>query len=155
MITFNHHLPITKSMIFEACFKESLRLGLREKREIILPGVGVWMSLDGKLIGETYGICPVHLKEDIPGISELHINKIKSLYVYSTAILPKYRGNGYARMLKAYFIGYCRNFYKHLIGHAREGASLELNKRFGAKVVRSFDDWYGTGETYRMYCLDL
>jgi hypothetical protein len=40
-------------------------------------------------------------------------------------------------------------------GHARPGASQQLNAKFGAVFVQDFPDWYGTGERYKLYRIAL
>jgi hypothetical protein len=42
-----------------------------------------------------------------------------------------------------------------VIGHARPGGSLALNKEFGAMFSTQHPDWYGTGETYTFYEMPL
>jgi hypothetical protein len=45
--------------------------------------------------------------------------------------------------------------FKRIFGHARPGPSQELNKKFGAKMGKTYKDWFGTGEDYRIYVLPL
>ncbi|PYN72825.1 MAG: hypothetical protein DMD96_33990 [Candidatus Rokuibacteriota bacterium] len=59
-------------------------------------------------------------------------------------------------ILKAYVLG--RAFeagYQWVVGHAKEGASVGLNLRFGAELRRRHANWSGTGDPYRFYVLKL
>jgi hypothetical protein len=73
--------------------------------------------------------------------------------VYSTTILPKFQGKGYANILKAYFYGFMSTQnYDYILGHARiSSGSLKLNEKFGAKQIQEFEDWFKTGETFVLY----
>jgi len=76
--------------------------------------------------------------------------------VYSTTILQRYEGQGFGKILKAYVLG--RAFeagYQWVVGHAKEGASVALNRFFGAKLLRRHVNWSDTGDAYRFYELKL
>ncbi len=45
--------------------------------------------------------------------------------------------------------------YEWVVGHAKEGGSVALNRRFGAALRRRHANWYGTGEPFRFYVLKL
>ena len=60
------------------------------------------------------------------------------------------------KILKAYVLG--RAFeagYQWVVGHAKEGASVALNRFFGAKLLRRHVNWSDTGDAYRFYELKL
>jgi hypothetical protein len=76
--------------------------------------------------------------------------------VYSTTILRQYEGRGLGASLKAYVLG--RAFeagYRWVVGHAKEGGSVALNRRLGAELRQRHANWYGTGEPFRFYALKL
>ena len=80
----------------------------------------------------------------------------KAIYVYSTAIIPTFRGQGLAKVLKANFLGRAvASGFEVAIGHAKEGASLAVNEYFGATRSQKHVDWYGTGSAYWFYSLPL
>lgn len=148
-------------MIFEECFHPNLQSGSIEDKEWLLYDYAahrLWIYVDGELAGETYG-CVVHdmLKEDdnVEGIELLNIDYLDTIYIFSTAILPKFRGTGLSKILKAYSLGMLSRDYTTVIGHARQGVSIKLSTDFGARIVKQFDDWYDTGEPYFLYQLDL
>lgn len=151
-ITFRFHYPIERTMAFELEYHSNLRLKLPEKRDLLLrkSAITIWMLVDGKLVGETYGV-PWGGKDDMLGFPR----DPDAIYCYSNTILGKYQGKGYGAILKAAFIGRVSRDYKRIYGHARPGASQELNKKFGAEMGKTYKDWFGTGEDYRIYVLAL
>jgi hypothetical protein len=151
-IAFHFQYPIERTMAFELEYHPNLRLKLPEKRDLLLgeSAITIWMLVDGKLVGETYGV-PWSGKDDMLGFPR----DPEAIYCYSNTILGKYQGKGYGAILKAAFIGRVSRDYKRIYGHARPGASQELNKKFGAKMGKTYKDWFGTGEDYRIYVLEL
>ena len=151
-------------MVFEHRYHPELALPLDQKRYWLRKrgAIAVWMYEPGpsrRLIGESYGV-PVRAvlaDDDSAGTADLRpFSRRRALYVYSTTILKRYEGGGYGKILKAYMLG--RAFeagYRWVVGHAKEGASVALNVRFGAEVGRRHRNWYGTGDAYRFYVLKL
>ena len=165
IIQFKQSIPIEYTLVFESVYPENLRFDLEEKRELFSePTVGsVYLIADGKVIGECYYIDLHQMKdwepdEDQPedGLVDYYTSPGETLYVYSTTILPEYQHMGFGRMLKTWVLSMAKaRGYKYVVGHARSGGSMALNKSFGAKIERSFDNWYGTGETYYLYTITL
>ncbi len=78
------------------------------------------------------------------------------MYVLSTTILSAFQGRGLGKVLKAYFLGLVSQAgFPLVLGHAREGRSVALNRSFGAAIHRAHPDWGGSGETYYFYTLQL
>jgi GNAT superfamily N-acetyltransferase len=157
--------PLRDTMVFERRYHRELAMSLTDKRDLLRErgAIAVWMYASGplrRLIGESYGI-PVRalLAEYDDGEGDedlLPFAKERALYVYSTTVLRRYEGRGLGTILKAYMLG--RAFeagYRWVVGHAREGASVALNVRFGAELGRRDPNWYGTGDAYRFYVLKL
>jgi len=149
-------------MAFEREYHRNLRMSLAEKRELLgaRRAIAIWMYEKRRkaLIGETYGVpIRVALADVDEGTADLRrFAKTRTLYVYSTTILPQFRGTGLGKILKAYLLG--RAFeagYKFVVGHARQGASAALNVGFGAELRRRHANWYGTGEHYWFYVQKL
>jgi hypothetical protein len=149
-ITFRFHYPIERTMAFEREYHPNLRLTLPEKRELLQSAITIWMLEGGKLVGETYGVRWA-AKEEMPGFAP----DPEAVYCYSNTILRKYQGKGYGAILKAAFIGRVSRDFKRIYGHARPGPSQALNKKFGAKMGKTYKNWFGTGEDYRVYVLHL
>ena len=159
-LSFSNRWNLSKTMVFEKCFHRNLRLSLSEKRALLKASECVWLY-DGrtrKLIGETYGTPVSYALRDVDEATE-DIRRFKGLpaiYIYSVAILPRFRGRGLSKILTAYFLGQvARSGYKWIIAHSRVGASCELYRAFGARFLSTHRDWYGTGEVYRFWVLRL
>ena len=150
-ITFRSHYPIPRTMDFEKEYHLNLRLSLPEKEHLLKHALTIWMLEDGKLVGETYGVSldgKFEMPEGCPKDPE-------AIYCYSTTILSKYKNKGYGRILKANFLGRVARDFRRVYGHARPGPSQRLNQSFGAKLGKTYKNWYGTGENYRIYILHL
>jgi GNAT superfamily N-acetyltransferase len=153
IITFEEYLPIEDTMVFEDVFEEELQLDEDEKSKIINAGWPLWMFVDGELAGETYGIRLRTLKEEIEDCKNLDKN---SVYCYSTALLPKFRGKNLGPILKAYWIGMMRGMHQRaIIGHATSSQAKKLNEMFGAQFGNVHTMWYGTERTAVFYWINL
>lgn len=165
IIQFKESITIEDTLVFESVYPENLQFDLEEKRGLFSePTVGsVYLLGDDNLIGESYFIDLHQMKdwgpdEDQPddGLVDYYTSPGETLYVYSTTILPEYQHRGFGRMLKTWVLSMAKaRGYKYVVGHARSCGSMALNKSFGAKIERSFDNWYGTGETYHLYRIEL
>jgi len=145
-------------MVMEECFHPNLRGSLYLKRETLKYCCHtVWLFANGELIGETYGaqVSELLLHDSLPGLDTVRIDKDKTIYIYSTAIRPAWQGEGLGKILKAYSLGLLRGYFKTVLGHAKEGASIALNQFFGAEIKQRFDNWYDTGQPYYFYKMDL
>ena len=149
-ITFKFKYPIGRTMAFEREHHKNLRLTLRDKRDLLKRAVVIWMFEDGKLVGEAYGL-PLDGKDEMPGCPK----DPHSIYCYSNTILGEHKGKGYGSILKAAFIGRVSRDFRRIYGHARPGASQALNRKFGARFLRTERNWFQTGEDYRLYVLPL
>lgn len=159
---FSTYYPFPLTMVFEELYDEKLRFTVKDKLEFEESGGTFIYLIDSdtnKLIGETYYL-PVDLIKDVDddlikkGL-EPYLDK-NAVYVYSNSILPEYQGKGYGTLLKSYLLGHLKSQnYNFTLGHARRSGSIQLNEKFGAKVVRSYDNWYGTGETVDLYIQTL
>jgi GNAT superfamily N-acetyltransferase len=156
VITFHYALPLEQTMAFEALYSEGERLDLAEKQQMRdTPGaIFLWMSVDGELAGETYGI---PLERSSPGLEELpESERQAAIHCYSNSMLPPFQRQGLGTILKAHWLGMASaKGYKAVYGYARPGASQKLNASLGAVFLRGFPNWYGTGEEYKLYRLSL
>lgn len=140
---FTTSWPLEQTMVFEKLFHRHRQMTLREKRSVLAGAECVWLY-DGRtreLVGETYGVPVDRLDEEGEE---------------GTAILPAFREQGWAKILKAFFLGrVSQKGFRFAIGHARAGTSIGLNEFFGGRRVRARRNWYGSGETYYFYVLTL
>ncbi len=158
-ITFRYTMPIEETMAFELLYHSNLQMDVESKQHLIATygAIFVWMFVDGKLAGETYGIPVAGCDERIAGMDAIpEEEKRLAMYCYSNTLLPPYHGLGYSDVMKAHWLGLVAGRgYQYVFGHARPGPSQALNARFGAEFLSEFGNWYGTGEAYRLYRLHL
>jgi hypothetical protein len=159
VIKFDYDVPLQQTLEFDSIYPKGLQFTLPEKEMIRnMPGaIFVWMRVDGTLAGEAYGVPVKDYNEPIEGLSDLtEKEKEAAIYCYSNTILPPFQKRGFGDILKAHWLGLVASKgFKTVYGHARPGASQALNAKFGAIFLAEFSDWYGTGETYKMYRLAL
>ncbi len=158
-IRFRYDVPLEETMEFEAVYHPGLQLELEEKREVWeTPGAFfVWMYVDGELAGESYGI-PLSSRTDL--IDDLLLLPVKekenAVCCFSNTILPAFQGKGYGSILKAHWLGLAAaKGFGVVYGHARPGGSQALNVKFGAVLLENLPNWFGSGEDYRKYRLEL
>jgi len=158
---FARDWDLEQTMVFESVYHENLRLNLETKRELLARCGCVWLYDAGtqELIGETYGFS---VRENLaflegPEADDVYpFREQPAVYVLSTTILPAFQGRGFGKVLKAFFLGTVSQAgFPLVLGHAREGRSVYLNRAFGATVHRAHPDWGGSGETYHFYTLRL
>lgn len=171
IITFKMNTPLRRTMQFEKCFHPNLRGTLDEKRNLREAGADFfYLCVDDVPVAETYFILTDLLAacEGGPEMEETGLTPYIShdiLYVFSLAVLPEYRGLGYAKILKSYFLGHIKSLtmtldamgkigVRKIIGHANQQAMC-LNSMFGAEVICPFHNWYDTGETAFLYEINL
>jgi len=154
-ITFKYDLPLTETMQFEDIYPEELQMDLVEKQEL-RDGKGsifVWMFVDNVCVGEAYGVPLSSLDEVVEGLSDADP---RAMYCYSNTVLPEYQGKGWGKMLKSHWLGLVKGKgFSTIYGHARPNGSQQLNDDFGVQWLEDFPDWYGTGETYKLYKLTI
>lgn len=74
----------------------------------------------------------------------------------SFTVLPKYRGQGWGHKLISLTIEWAINSnFKVFIGEARDGASWNIFKNFGAEEVLRYKNWSETNEEYISYKINL
>ncbi|HMD39293.1 MAG TPA: hypothetical protein VKH15_08430 [Candidatus Acidoferrum sp.] len=159
IIKFAYDVPLEQTMEFDSIYPKGLQFALSDKETLrsMSGGIFVWMLVDGALAGEAYGIPISEYDEPIEGLGDLSAQeKRDAIYCYSNTILPAFQRRGFGDILKSHWLGLVvSKGFKTVYGHARPGASQALNAKFGAVFLAEFPDWYGTGETYKMYRLDL
>ena len=103
-----------------------------------------WMLIDDVKVGccafERHADFQQDLREDgeNPGLAG-------SLYIASTAILPRFQGRGFGRMLKSWQIAYAwhHNFNRIVTNtRKRNTRMIHLNRMFGFKVIRTTRGYY-------------
>ena len=68
-----------------------------------------------------------------------------SLYIASTAILPRFQGHGFGRMLKAWQVAYAwRHKFNRIVTNTRKRNKpmIHLNRKFSFEVIRITPGYY-------------
>jgi ribosomal protein S18 acetylase RimI-like enzyme len=102
-----------------------------------------WMIVNGVKAGCCAFARDVDFEEDLPA-GENHLRR-GSLYIASTGILPRFQGLGFGRMLKCWEISYARyHGFARIVTNTRKRnrPMIELNKKFGFRVVRVSPGYY-------------
>lgn len=143
------------------CFDPNIRETTKSKRRLLtLDETIAFVAFDGdRVVGEAYGLSMAKYK-GFPDSQKLvrYYKKsgVEAMYLISLAVLPRYRNVGLGKALKISLMKEAKKLgYDVIVSHAREGAALELNKRLGARVIKPYPDWFGTGETYYLCEIDL
>jgi len=149
VVTFETNALLKDTTGFEDCYELPLPLDINEKQKILGSGISVWMSVNGKIAGETYGTSLKYLTEKIEDCSG---EGFYTIYCYSTTILPKFQGKHLSKILKAHWLGMCEG--RRIVGHATSPVMVEVNRFFGAKFGTVHKNWYGTKRTAHFYHID-
>ena len=95
-----------------------------------------WMIVDGA----TVGCCAFEHHLDFREYQEIENPSLRSsLYISTTGILPRFQGQGFGRLLKSWQLAYAQRhgFTRIVTNHrASNRRMIELNKRFGFRVIR-------------------
>ncbi len=143
-------------MVFEDSYEEELQMDRAFKQKIISSSDNaVWLFVDDQLAGETYGLTPRALKgatgEEIP---DLDPHDGKSIYCYSTTVIPEFRGKNLANILKGYWIGYVfGKGHDRIIGHATSEAMYHINRKFAAVFGTRHEHWFDTDRVAHFYTI--
>src|SRR5436853_331967 len=126
-IQFVSHVPVEETMFFEDAFPDVLALDLEDKREALKTAIARWMYVNRLLVGETYGHRMKDVDEPVPGVTDEDTrldsrwDPDRDLYVYTTGIADPFQGLGYAKILKAHFLGVLSGMgFRHVVGHSRK-----------------------------------
>ena len=152
MIKFTKQVRIEDSMVFEGYYEPGLKLSLEEKQDILEHGIYIYMLLDGQLAGEAYGAMLCDLDEEIEDCAG---ESPWSIYCYSTTILPPFQRKGWGTILKAFWLGQCREHTdsEWIIGHSTSPIIHSMNERFGAEHTVRHEKWYDTTRVAWFYKL--
>ncbi len=146
-ITFRSDVSLEATMVFEACYEPELAMKLADKAELRDTGwVAIWIFVDGRLAGETYGIRLENLDEEI---EDCAAQDPAAIYCYSTTILPEFQGKGLSKIIKAFWLGMVHPAV--VVGHATAPAIRRIVEEFGAEILATHQSWYGTGREAAFY----
>ncbi len=157
ILAFRTDVAVAGTMCFDEEYEEALQLSVDVKRDLLRHTLAVWLTCDGELAGEIYGLSPKTMWDECgETIEDTDPGDGSSLYVFSTTILGKFQGRGLGTLLKAYYQGLVTaRGYRALIGHATSPEMVRINEKFNAVFGVSHPDWYGTKRVARFYSIAL
>jgi len=149
---------------FEKLYEEELREEPEDREDIIRHGLVVKMFLDDVLIGECFGITPYEYAfvldngqgfyDEEDAITDVDMSDHESVYVWSTTILPAFRGMGYGKQLRTEFARYASEIgYAKLLGHATSQSMVHIIQDLGGifHLKGIHEEWFGTKRAAHFY----
>ncbi|MFQ6678319.1 MAG: GNAT family N-acetyltransferase [Fidelibacterota bacterium] len=109
----------------------------------------------GEIIGYIIGVAIEELSSEPWARLDTNFGEHNTLYSYTFVILDKYKGNGYAKILKRVFLSWAkkRDGIRYITGHVKLGVSSKFTGDI--KIINRIDNWQGTGITFEYYRRDL
>lgn len=132
-------------------FSSSLRDSPQALRRIVESptsiALGLTVRASGLLVGYVAGDL-LELFPNIPGInSDPHYGRRDTSYIESLAVTPQWRHQGYGTALVRSFLAQTLEAgLKRTTAHIASWSLGKIGFRF--HVLASFDNWYGTGQTF-------
>ncbi|MDP6860944.1 MAG: GNAT family N-acetyltransferase [Candidatus Marinimicrobia bacterium] len=105
----------------------------------------------GDIIGYIIGV-PIEILDREPWArTDVHFGENNTLYTYAFVIESKYKGNGYAKMLKRVYLNWAgkQEHLKYMTGHVMEG--IAKNFTMQVTVVNLVANWQGTSKVFEYY----
>ena len=156
-------VAMTLMSIEHRCFPVELQEDEEDKKSLLDRAVSAFLVMDnhGSIRAECYALDKND--EDVDEEDGRYLNHIFNLcninhgvYGYSIAVMPEYQGKGYAEWLLMRTLLDCKEKgYKVLYTNARAGGSSHLQEFFGAELVETRHNWFGSGEDFSLYKHDL
>lgn len=109
----------------------------------------------GEIIGYIIGVPVEDLSQEPWARLDENFGKDNTLYTYAFVILSKFKGHGYAKMLKRVYLNWAKKCdgIRYITGHVQEGVSSRFTGDI--RIVSRVDNWQGTGKTFEYYRRDL
>ena len=107
-----------------------------------------WILVDGSVAGCAAFIHDVEFGEDLLGDGK-NVAQRGTLYIQSTGLRKEFRGRGVGSGVKAWQIDYARrNGFGRIVTNCRESnaAMIDINRKFGFRIIRTTPGYYGDGE---------
>lgn len=105
----------------------------------------------GEIIGYIIGV-PIEILDREPWARmDVHFGENNTLYTYAFVIESKYKGNGYAKMLKRVYLNWTtkQDHLKYMTGHVIVG--IANNFKGQVTVVNQVANWQGTSKVFEYY----
>ena len=109
----------------------------------------------GNIIGYIIGLPLEILNKEPWARLDINFNKNNTIYTYAFVIQKKFKGNGYAKILKRVYLNWVRKQENILFitGHVKSGISSRFTGNIN--IVDRIENWQGTGEIFEYYRREL
>ena len=107
------------------------------------------------IIGYIIGLPLEYLSKEPWARLDENYEKYNTIYTYAFVIKDKYKGNGYAKMLKKVYLNWAkkREGITFITGHVRRGITSRFKGEI--KVINQVENWQGTGKVFEYYRRNL
>ena len=107
------------------------------------------------IIGYIIGLPIESLSKEPWARLDENYEKYNTIYTYAFVIKDKYKGNGYAKMLKKVYLNWAkkREGITFITGHVRRGITSRFKGEI--KVINQVENWQGTGKVFEYYRRNL
>lgn len=156
---FNHGRPEERDyMPFAKNYPENLSFTKETMESFIQSGgSGIYLLCRTKVVGQTMFMSlydRMNCIKEFPEEEQVFKDN-KTLYVWNFSILPEFRNQGLAHILKSYFLFFAKRLgYEYVIGHTTL-EMMRINRRFGAHLMKECNNYEGTDDTYFFYKIKL
>jgi len=142
------------SMASEEIFPEDIRENSETYLEAVSrPGsLGFVAHRQGEYAGNVVGFPPCQDQQRLLRLDELETDCEGLIYLFNIVAMPQFQGQGVGKQMLRHFLTSASSVgFKRVGGHFRGNGSLKNFICLGGERLASFDDWFGTGESYD-YC---
>ena len=144
---------------------QSLAIEYGQRSVLTEKTIDIYFNRDGSLpliarfqddiIGYIIGLPLESLSQEPWARLDENYGKFNTVYTYAFVIKNKYKGNGYAKILKKVYLNWAkkRDGIRFVTGHVTLGISSRFTGEI--KIVDRIENWQGTGKTFEYYRRDL
>ena len=140
---------------------KSLAIEYGQRSVLTEKTIDIYFNRDGSLpliarfqddiIGYIIGLPLESLSQEPWARLDENYGKFNTVYTYAFVIKNKYKGNGYAKILKKVYLNWAkkRDGIRFVTGHVMLGISSRFTGEI--KIVDRIENWQGTGKTFEYY----
>ena len=106
---------------------------------------------EGEIIGYIIGLPLEILSKEPWARLDINFGKKNTLYTYAFVVQEKFKGNGYAKILKRVFLNWAKKQEKilYITGHVKEGISARFKGNI--RIIEIIENWHETGRAFEYY----
>jgi GNAT superfamily N-acetyltransferase len=106
---------------------------------------------EGEIIGYIIGLPLEILSKEPWARLDINFGKSNTLYTYAFVVQKKFKGNGYAKILKRVFLNWAKKQEKilYITGHVKEGISARFKGNI--RIIDRIENWHETGRVFEYY----